>query len=126
MRKKILVLATVGIMIIGQCFSVVAAVPDGFTVSAPSQTYFNKQYIVTGGVSYTRPSSGGETTYYLQDKVTVAYEEGGYELTKSKSAYGYNAASATIDGIQSTPTKRTNTGYYKSGTSFVSIATKEN
>lgn len=124
MRRKILVLATVGIMIIGQCFSVVAAVPAGFTVSAPSQIYFNRQYIVTGSVSYTRPSSGGETTYYLQDKVTVEYKESGYDLTKSKSGYGYNAASATVDEISSAPTKKTNTGYYKSGTSFIPIAEK--
>lgn len=124
MRRKILVLATVGIMIIGQCFSVVAAVPAGFTVSAPSQIYFNRQYIVTGSVSYTRPSSGGETTYYLQDEVTVTYKEGRYTYTKSASGYGYNAASATVDEIPSAPTKKTNTGYYRSGSSFILIDTK--
>lgn len=125
MRRKILVLATVGIMIIGQCFSVVAAVPAGFTVSAPSQIYFNRQYIVTGSVSYTRPSSGGETTYYLQDEVTVTYKGiDGYTYTKSKSGYGYNAASVTVDEIPNAPTKKTNTGYYRSGTSFILIDTK--
>ena len=126
MRRKILVLSTVCIMALCQCFSAAAAVPAGFTVSSPSQTYFNLQYIVTGGVSYTRPSSGGEETYYLQDKVSVTYEEGGYELIKSKAGYGYNAASATVDGIPSKPTGKTNKGYYKSGASFVLVGEKEN
>ena len=124
MRKKILVFAAVGIMVIGQCFSVTAAIPAGFTVSSPSQTYFNNQYIVSGGVSYTRPSSGGETTYYLQDKVTVFYNYGGKPYTKSASGYGYNAASAMVEEISCEPTGKTNTGYYKSGATFVPIATK--
>lgn len=89
------------------------------------QIYFNRQYIVTGSVSYTRPSSGGETTYYLQDEVTVTYKgSDGYTYTKSKSGYGYNAASVTVDELPNAPTKKTNTGYYRSGTSFILIDTK--
>lgn len=116
-RKEILTLVLIIVMTLGGSLSVLA--DTGFTVSVPSLTYFNKGYIVSGGMSYS--SSTSSSSYYLKDEVYVTAVVNGVVQEYRQSGYGYNSASAMCTGIPVKPYAMQNIGSYKSGTSFTLV-----
>lgn len=118
--KRLLTLVLVTVITIGGNLSVLA--DTGFTVSAPSLSYFNKGYIVSGGVSYS--SSTSSTSYYLMDEVYVTAVVNGVVQEYRDVGYGYGSASAMCTGIPVKPYAMQNIGSYKSGASFTHIQTR--
>lgn len=119
-EKKIATLALAAAMAVGGCMSVFAA--TGFTVSAPSLSYLNNGYFVTGSMSYN--SSGSSTSYYLLDEVEGVITVNERDITYKKSGYGYGKASATTEKITIRPSYMVNKGSYNSGSGFTTVDIK--
>lgn len=119
LRKKVAAIVLAGAIIAGHSVMALAAL-SGFTVSKPSVVFLNQKYLTSGGVSYKPTGSSG--SLYLQDEVyAYAYNSKGMLISDDKAGYGWNAASATTDGMLYKPFQLINIGSYKSGASFTEV-----
>lgn len=114
--KKVTAMLLAGAITAGYSVTALAALA-GFTVSKPSVAFLNGKYLTSGGVSYKPTGSSG--SLYLEDEVyAYAYDSKGMLISDHKAGYGWNAASATTNGMSSKPFQLINVGSYKSGASF--------
>lgn len=119
--KKIVFLGLSAVLAVGSYVSVLAAVT--FKVTDPSLDRLGvENYVVSGSASC---SSDNSTSYYMVDEV-YAYTFVDNNLKEYRnSAYGYGVASAMVGNIKARPAYRSNTGWYKNGSTLVKIDKKE-
>ena len=119
--KKIILLGLVAVLAAGSYMSVLAGVT--FNVTEPYLSRLGvDNYVVSGSASC---SSDNSTSYYMVDEVyAYTYENG--KLNEYKNyGYGYGVASAMTERMNVRPAYRSNTGWYKNGSTLVEIDKKE-
>lgn len=119
--KKIMLLVLAAVLAAGSYMSVLAAVT--FNVTEPALMRLGvENYVVSGSASC---SSDNSTSYYMSNEV-YAYTFKNGELKEYKNyGYGYGVASAMTDSMEVRPAYRSNTGWYKNGSTLVKIDKKE-
>ncbi len=119
--KKIMLLGLAAVLAAGSYMSVLAAVTFNVTELALMRLGV-ENYVVSGSASC---SSDNSTSYYMSNEV-YAYTFKNGELKEYKNyGYGYGVASAMTDSMEVRPAYRSNTGWYKNGSTLVKIDKKE-
>lgn len=118
--KKIMLLGLAAVLAAGSYMSVLAAVT--FNVTEPSLARLGvDNYVVSGSTSC---SSDNSTSYYMSDRIYAYAYENNVLKEYDNYGYGYGVASAMTDSIKTRPAYRSNTGWYRNGTSLVKIDEK--